>query len=212
MTEWSKVLFSDESPFEVDASPNHQNDRILAHNPVKVPNHERNKFPGKLMVWGGRGLTKLHVVPNKTSITAESYHGVILEEYLLPVYGRTKSTGKISERKMVDPRLNSIFMQDVSHSSKLAGFKTTILKSWGRVFGLLIHQTLIKSKICGPSSKKSSNLKRWHHRIWHHSKISPRNLVKNQGGNPDKFGSVYARPSQVSNQSVRKLCNSEMMK
>ena len=32
------------------------------------------------MVWGGisaRGLTKLHVVPNKTSITAEYYHGVI---------------------------------------------------------------------------------------------------------------------------------------
>ena len=115
MTEWSKVIFSDESPFELDASPNHQNDRIWAHNPAEVPNHERNKFPGKLMVWGGmsaRGLTKLHVVPNKTSITAEYYQGVILEEYLLPVYSRTRSTGKISERKMVDSRLNSIFMQD----------------------------------------------------------------------------------------------------
>ena len=36
MTEWSKVIFSDESPFELDASPNHQNDRIWAHNPAEV--------------------------------------------------------------------------------------------------------------------------------------------------------------------------------
>ena len=115
MAEWSKVIFSDESPFELDASPNSQNDRIWAHSPAEVPNHERNKFPGKLMVWGGmssKGLTKLHVVRNQTSVTAEYYHGVILENFLLPVYTRTRSTGKIDERKMVDSMCNSIFMQD----------------------------------------------------------------------------------------------------
>ena len=47
--------------FELDTSPNHQNDRILEHSPIEVPNFERNKFPGKLMVWEGmsaKGLTK----------------------------------------------------------------------------------------------------------------------------------------------------------
>ena len=115
VADWSKVIFSDESPFELDASPNHQNDRIWAHSPTEIQNHERNKFPGKLMVWGGmsaKGITKLHVVPNKTSINAEYYHGVILKEYLLPVYTRTKSTGKIEERKLVDSMLDSIFQQD----------------------------------------------------------------------------------------------------
>ena len=115
MVEWSKVIFSDESPFELDSSPNHQNDRIWAHNPAEVPNHERNKFPEKLMVWGGmsaKGLTKLHVAPNKTSINAEYYHEVILNDYLLPVYTRTRSTGKIDERKLVDSMFDSIFQQD----------------------------------------------------------------------------------------------------
>ena len=37
---WSKAIFSDESPFEVDVSPNRQNDRIWAHSPAEVPNHE----------------------------------------------------------------------------------------------------------------------------------------------------------------------------
>ena len=67
------------------------------------------------MVWGGmsaKGLTKLHVVPNQTSLNAEYYHWFILKEYLLPVYTRTKSTGKIKERKLVDSMLNSLFQQN----------------------------------------------------------------------------------------------------
>lgn len=115
MADWSKVIFSDESPFELDSNPNHQNDRIWAHSPAEVPNHERNKFPGKLMVWGGmtaKGLTKLHVVPNQTSVNAEYYHGVILKDYLLPVYSRTRATGKIDERKLVESKFDSIFQQD----------------------------------------------------------------------------------------------------
>ena len=47
---------------------------------------------------------------NQTFVTAEYYHGVILENFLPPVYTRTGSTGKIDERKMVDSM--SIFMQD----------------------------------------------------------------------------------------------------
>ena len=83
------------------------------------------------MVWGGmsaKGLTKLHVVPNQTSINAEYYHGVILKEYLLPVYTRTKSTGKIEKRKLVDSMLDTIFQQDnaTCHTAQtpLPGFKT----------------------------------------------------------------------------------------
>ena len=40
---------------------------------------------------------------------------------------------------------------------------------------------------------------------YYHGVISKCSLVKNQGGNPDKFGSVYARPKQVSNQSEKTL-------
>ena len=115
LAEWSKVIFSDEGPFELDTSPKHQNERIWANSPAEGQYHERNKFPGKLMVWGGmsaKGLTNLHVVPNKTLINAEYYHLVILKNYWPPVYTWTRSTGKIDERKLVDSMCDSIFQQD----------------------------------------------------------------------------------------------------
>ena len=67
------------------------------------------------MVWeemSAKGLTNLHVVPNKTLINAEYYHWVILKNYWPPVYTRTRSTGKIDERKLVDSMCDSIFQQD----------------------------------------------------------------------------------------------------
>ena len=57
------------------------------------------------MVWrevAAKILTNLYTLPNQTSVSAEYYHGIILEEYLLPVFSSTKSTGKFDERKLVD--------------------------------------------------------------------------------------------------------------
>ena len=49
---------------------------------------------------------------------------------MLTVYGRTRSTRKISERKMVNSRLKTIFMQDnaTCHTAQ-----TTMLKSCERL-------------------------------------------------------------------------------
>ena len=83
MADWLKVIFIDESNFELNSRPNHQNDKIWAHSPTEVPNHERNKFPGKLMVWRGlfaNGITKPHVVPNQTSINAWLYSRIFLQD------------------------------------------------------------------------------------------------------------------------------------
>ena len=47
-------------------------------------------------------LSNFHIVPNQTPISAEYYHWIILEEYLLPVLFRTRATGKFDERKLVN--------------------------------------------------------------------------------------------------------------
>ena len=131
--DWSKVIFSDESPYELDSNPNHQNYVIWAQSPSEVPNHKKNKFPGKLMVWGvmsATGLSELHVVPNKTAINAQYYHEVILEKYLLPVYTRTKVTGSVIERKLVNLSLIQSLCRTMPHVTQpialLHGFRTPI--------------------------------------------------------------------------------------
>ena len=64
--EWKRVLFSDESPFQLFHHPNRQNERMWADNPGEVPQTASVKFPPKLMVWGMmsyQGLSQLHIIP-----------------------------------------------------------------------------------------------------------------------------------------------------
>ena len=67
--EWKRVLFSDESPFQLFHHPSRQNERVWAENPAEVPNAFSGKFPPKLIAWGMmsyEGLSQLHVIPQKT--------------------------------------------------------------------------------------------------------------------------------------------------
>ena len=50
--DWRRVLFSDESPFEIFHTPNRQNDRIWTRDRASITPHEKVKFPSKLHVWG----------------------------------------------------------------------------------------------------------------------------------------------------------------
>ena len=64
--EWRRVLFSDESPFELFQLPNRQNDRIWARDKEEVPPTFTVKHPLKIQVWGLMSfiaLSELHVLP-----------------------------------------------------------------------------------------------------------------------------------------------------
>lgn len=113
--DWKRVLFSDESPYALFHPPNLQNDRVWAADPGEVPEAPSVKFPPKLMVWGMmsyQGLSNLHVIPAKTSVNAEYYVETILEKCCLPAINRTRSSGSVLKRRMVDDRSTCIFMQD----------------------------------------------------------------------------------------------------
>ncbi|KAF0299338.1 hypothetical protein FJT64_027888 [Amphibalanus amphitrite] len=73
--EFKNVIWSDESIFEIQHTPNRQNDRVWAKSRDEVPPVETIKHPAKLMVWGGmtaQGLTELHVVPKNRLARPES--------------------------------------------------------------------------------------------------------------------------------------------
>ena len=90
--DWKRVIFSDESSFEIFHSKNRQNDRVWADNIENVPTSPSVKFPTKVMVWGAishRGLTELHFVPEKTTVNACYYvdeHTTPNSESLLLIY------------------------------------------------------------------------------------------------------------------------------
>ena len=67
------------------------------------------------MVWGAitsTGLSDLHLVPEKTSITGPYYQENILEKHLLPMFDKTEDTGCITRGKLLHPMSEMIFMQD----------------------------------------------------------------------------------------------------
>ena len=71
--EWKKVLWSDESPFELFALTNRQNDRIRSRNSNPIKPVIQVKFPTKIMVWdmmSFQALSELHIVPEKTTVNA----------------------------------------------------------------------------------------------------------------------------------------------
>ena len=61
-----RMIFIDESPFELFHPSNHPNDRIWAGNSPEVPITNNVKRPAKAMVWvmmSFCGLSHLHIVP-----------------------------------------------------------------------------------------------------------------------------------------------------
>lgn len=113
--QWRRVLFSDESPFELFQEPNRQNDRVYAHNSREVPVIETVKQPLKIIVWGMmsyRGLSELHVIPRGKTVTAEYYVESILKETAASAMQRKKEKGSPTTVKLLPKMSEAIFQQD----------------------------------------------------------------------------------------------------
>ena len=113
--DWKKVIWSDESPYQLYPEGNSKNDVIWAKSPEGVETIELMKFSPKVMVWGAMTstcLSELHIVPQKTSIDAVYYQENILEKNLLPMMSRTATTGDLTERKCPRKKSELVFMQD----------------------------------------------------------------------------------------------------
>ena len=69
VNEWKRVLWSDESPFQLFATPNKQNNPVWAKEMKYVPPVFSVKFPAKVQVWGmmsHHALPKLHIIPKNS--------------------------------------------------------------------------------------------------------------------------------------------------
>ena len=113
--DWKRVLWSDESCFELFNPPNRQNDRVWAADASDVPPVPTVKHPPKVHVWGmmsSCAVSELHVVPQKVTINGDYYRQNILEEACLRAVHRTGKTGTILQRALVPDAEKAIFMQD----------------------------------------------------------------------------------------------------
>lgn len=123
--DWKKVMFSDESPFELFHSPNRQNDRVWAQSGDQLDPTPTVKFPLKIQVWGlmsYRALSELHVIPRGQTVTGQYYTEEILEKSLLPALNRTRENGSTLKRKLMPSMSEAIYQQDgaPAHHSRVA--------------------------------------------------------------------------------------------
>ena len=123
--DWRRVLFSDESPFELYHHKNHQNDRVWAKNRSQVPPNETVKFPSKILVWGAmsyRAVSELHIIPKGQTVGTDYYVREILSNSLLSALLRQPEEGSILHRKMLPDMSKVIFQQDgaPAHTAKKA--------------------------------------------------------------------------------------------
>lgn len=113
--DWKRVLWSDESPFELFHPPNRHNDRVWAASGSEVPAVPTVKHPTKVHVWGmisHRAMSQLHVVPQKAVINGEYYRANILANECLNAINRTAQDGGILQRSLMADTSQAIFMQD----------------------------------------------------------------------------------------------------
>jgi len=74
---------------------------LLKSQKHSVPHAPQVKFSPSLLVWGGmtaRGLTKLHIIPQKTSVDSNYYKYIseILEKEVKPAFSRTKISSALT--------------------------------------------------------------------------------------------------------------------
>ena len=115
LDEWKRVLWSDESPYELFHPSSAQNDRVWSTDSSKVPPREVIKNPPKVMVWAimsYRGLSELHFVPPKQTVNSQYYIEEMLEKSYRLAVGRSRKTGNILTRKLLPNMSRAIFMQD----------------------------------------------------------------------------------------------------
>ena len=116
---WERFLITDEKIWTVDGYFNPQNDRVRAKCKENVESVERDKFPGKRMVWLGmsaRGLTPL--VHFKGSVNGCVYKEKALKKVIADdVLQRNKSLCLlIHKRKLFAKNSDMIFEQDFAQA------------------------------------------------------------------------------------------------
>ena len=102
VNDWRNVLFTDESPFQLNHPPNRKNDCVWARNPSEVEPVETVKFPKKIQVWGmmsHRALSALHLIPVGQTVTADYYINEILGKAMMSAMDRKRESGTVLERK-----------------------------------------------------------------------------------------------------------------
>ena len=98
------ILWTDESPIELNSKPNKQNVRIRTTK-EGVPAIGVPKHPLKIMVAGGmtaKGVTELYVCPKGETITGKVY-----EEKILPIY-----LNAINDPELISNKRKATFQQD----------------------------------------------------------------------------------------------------
>ena len=68
-----------------------------------MPRPPQMKFSLTVLVWGAitaRGLTKLHIIPQKTSTDSSYYISEILEKDVKPAFGRTATSTDLTATKL----------------------------------------------------------------------------------------------------------------
>ena len=98
IADWEKIMWSDESPFQLFAPPNRQNDRVWSRSSIDVQPYKSVKFPAKIQVWGmmsHQALSKLHIIPQKQNVNGEYYRNYILEGTCMDAMKRTGNSGNI---------------------------------------------------------------------------------------------------------------------
>ena len=119
-----RVLWSDESPFELFSLPNRQNDRVWSKSPTKVEPCLRVKFPPKIQVWGMisfQSVSELHIISKGQMVNGAYYMDSILADTCMAAIKRKAKTGTIFEKSMLPNMSEFYFMQDgaPAHIAKL---------------------------------------------------------------------------------------------
>ena len=98
--DWRNVLFTDESPFQLNHPSNRKNDCVWARNPSEVDPIRTVKFPKKIQVWSMmsyRALSELHFIPVGQTVTADCYINEILDKTLMSAMNRKRKTENIKK-------------------------------------------------------------------------------------------------------------------
>ena len=109
----SHILFTDESPVELQPKPNRQNRRIRTNDPQQISPIVTPKFSLKIMVAAGisrYGKTELHIVPQNQTVDGEYYR-----QEILPLYQKVMNDPRQFPRRSL-----GILMQDgaTAHTAK----------------------------------------------------------------------------------------------
>lgn len=113
--QWKKVLWSDESSFELFSLPNRQNDRVWSKSSRNIEPCLRIKFPPKIQVWGMisfQAVSELHLIPKGQMVNGAYYRDSILAKTCLDAIKRKRKRGSILERSMLPNMSELFFMQD----------------------------------------------------------------------------------------------------